>query len=102
MEKVRLSLNGRGHGAFHIMEENKRIAAMEVAISETDITVFHTEVAPEAEGRGLAKELLAAMVHHARKNELKVIPLCPFVHAQFKRHPDEYADIWNKTNEPSS
>ena len=39
------------------------------------------------------------MVDYARKHDLKVIPLCPYVHAQFKRHPDEYADVWNKQEE---
>jgi predicted GNAT family acetyltransferase len=39
------------------------------------------------------------MVDHARKNGLKVIALCPFVHAQFKRHPEQYEDIWNKGSE---
>jgi hypothetical protein len=39
------------------------------------------------------------MVDYARKNKLKVIPLCPYVHAQFKRHPKEYADVWNNEQE---
>jgi uncharacterized protein len=33
------------------------------------------------------------MVEHVRKNSLKVIPLCPYVHAQFKRHREEYTDL---------
>lgn len=41
-------------------------------------------------------ELLNAMVDHARTNKFKVIALW-FVHAQFKRHPEEYADILNKS-----
>jgi predicted GNAT family acetyltransferase len=40
--------------------------------------------------------LLDAMIDYARKNNLKVITLCPFVHAQFKRHPEEYADVWDR------
>jgi len=36
------------------------------------------------------------MVTYAREKGLKVIPLCPYVSAQFKRHPDTYADVWNK------
>ena len=36
------------------------------------------------------------MVEYVRANKLKVIALCPFVNAQFKRHPEQYADIWNQ------
>jgi predicted GNAT family acetyltransferase len=39
------------------------------------------------------------MAAYARGHHLKVIPLCPFVNAQFKRHPEEYADIWEKRAE---
>lgn len=47
----------------------------------------------------MQKRCSIAMVEHARTNHLKVIPLCPYVHAQFKRHPEEYADVWNKEQE---
>ena len=99
MEDVKLSLNEKGQGAFLILEDAKQLGEMVVSVSGTNLTVYHTEVAPEAEGKGLAKELLKAMVGYARKNGLKVTALCPFVHAQFKRHPDEYADVWNRDGE---
>ncbi|HEU4902844.1 MAG TPA: N-acetyltransferase [Flavisolibacter sp.] len=41
---------------------------------------------------------MVTMVDYARKNGLKVIPLCPYVHAQFKRHPADYADVWKPDN----
>ena len=99
MSDVQLVLNSKGHGAFLIMEGRDKIAEMVIAADAQNITVYHTEVSPEAEGKGLAKKLLEEMVAYAREKKLSVIPLCPFVHAQFKRHPDEYADIWNKTSE---
>jgi uncharacterized protein len=40
------------------------------------------------------------MVDYAREHKLKVIPLCPYVNAQFRRHPDQYQDVWNKTWHP--
>lgn len=94
MEKVQLNLNANGHGHFYINENNVQIAEMIIGISGNVLTVYHTEVLPKAEGKGLAKELLNAMVSHARENNLQVIALCPYVFAQFKRHPDEYKDIW--------
>lgn len=99
MDEVQLTLNERGHGRFYVMDGEEQIAEMEISITGNDLTVYHTEVVPKAEGKGLAKKLLETMVGHARKNALKVIPLCPYVHLQFRRHPDEYADIWNKVHE---
>lgn len=95
MSEVKFSLNDKGHGAFYVMNGEERIGEMDISINEKKLTVYHTEVAPEAEGQGLAKQMLQTMVDHARKNKLQVIPLCPYVHAQFKRHPADYADIWD-------
>jgi predicted GNAT family acetyltransferase len=97
MDSVKLNVDEKGSGHFFIMDGDEQVAEMGISISGIDLTVYHTEVSPKFEGKGLAKQLLAAMVDHARKNALKVIPLCPYVHAQFKRHPEEYADVWNKT-----
>ena len=96
MGEVEMELNDKGHGNFYISENNERIAKMEFGISGDKLTVYHTEVEPEDEGEGLAKKLLMYMVTYARQNKLKVIPLCPFVAAQFKRNPKEYEDIWEK------
>ena len=96
MEEIQLKLNDKGFGHFYIMEGNVQLGEMELSISGPDLTVYHTEVSEKAEGKGYAKRLLNEMVAHARKNNLKVIPLCPFVQAQFKRHPEQYADIWKK------
>ena len=94
MNDVQLELDDKGHGSFFISEQGKQLGEMEVLLAHEKLTVYHTEVVPEAEGKGLAKKLLSAMVDYARQHQLQVIPLCPYVHAQFRRHPDEYADIW--------
>ena len=93
MEEVKLYLDEKKHGQFYITDNEGQMAKMEIGISENDLTVYHTEVLPKGEGKGLGKLLLSAMVDYARKNKLKVIALCPFVHSQFKRHSEEYADI---------
>ncbi|MGN6292333.1 MAG: GNAT family N-acetyltransferase [Chitinophagaceae bacterium] len=99
MEDVQLILNSKGHGAFLVKEGDERIAEMVIAVDGKNLTVYHTEVSPKAEGKGLAKKLLETMVAYAREKKLMVIALCPFVHAQFKRHPELYSDVWNKEAE---
>lgn len=94
MEDIQLKLNEQGQGVFLIMEGTEQIAEKVIGINGTDLTVYHTEVSAGAEGKGVAKKLLEAMVDYARKQHLKVIPLCPYVHAQFKRHPEAYEDVW--------
>ena len=98
MNPINLILNEEGHGAFFIMEKEKRIAEMVFGIHDGQLTVYHTEVDPAAEGKGLAGQLLQEMVKYAREKNLQVIPLCPYVLAQFKRHSADYADIWKIEN----
>jgi predicted GNAT family acetyltransferase len=99
MDEVQLELDEKKQGHFFITENSEQIGEMQVGISGRELTVFHTEVLPKAEGKGLAKKLFLAMADYVRKNHLYVVALCPYAHAQFKRHADEYADIW-KNNQP--
>ena len=96
MNDIELKLNEQGRGAFVIEDAGERLAEMEISIAGDNLTVYHTEVSDKLKGQGVGTKLLERMVGYARQNKLKVIPLCPFVHAQFKRHPEKYTDIWNK------
>lgn len=96
MNPIALQLNDQGRGAFFIEDQGERIAFMEISIVNNLLTVFHTEVAEKLKGQGIATRLVEHMVKYAREHSLKVIPLCPYVHALFNRHPDVYADIWKK------
>ncbi|MBI1768839.1 MAG: N-acetyltransferase [Bacteroidetes bacterium] len=96
MDEIQLKLEPNGQGAFVIEHEGERLAEMVIAVDKQNVTVYHTEVSEKLKGQGVASKLLAAMVDHARKHQLKVIALCPFVTAQFKRHPELYADVWNQ------
>jgi predicted GNAT family acetyltransferase len=56
------------------------------------VTLIHTEVPPELRGRGVADALAHAALDDACQRRLLMRPLCPFVHAFMKRHP-EYASL---------
>lgn len=97
MEEIKVEINQHGDGAFYLFLENKIVAKMLVGIIGNDLNAYHTEAM--IEGKGFAKKMLDAMVTYARDRHLKVTPYCPYVHAQFKRRPEEYSDIWNRKNE---
>ncbi|WP_343691750.1 GNAT family N-acetyltransferase [Chitinophaga sp.] len=94
MEEVVIRLNQKNHGAFYLMLDNEQVGEMVIGIEGGVLTAYHTEIHYTQEGKGLAKHLLDGMVAYAREHQLKVKPLCAYVHAQFKRHPEEYADVW--------
>ena len=96
MNDIQLKLNDAGRGAFVLEEQGEVLADMEISIRNGSLTVFHTEVAEKLKGKGVAAKLLSTMTDYAREKHLKVIPLCPYVHAQFKRHAEQYEDIWNR------
>lgn len=98
MDEIQLKLHDAGRGAFVLEKEGERLAEMEIAIKNGVLTVFHTEVADVLKGQGIASKLLARMVAYARANALKVIPICPFVRAQFQKNPQQYADVWKKVS----
>ena len=56
------------------------------------VTLIHTEVAPEYEGHGLGEQLVSYALDDLRARELRIVPLCPFVGAYLRRHP-EYEDL---------
>lgn len=69
---------------------------MVLSITDDVITVYHTEIVQEHNGKGYAQLLLDELVLYTRKKKYKIIPLCPYVLANFKRHPEAYNDIWKK------
>ena len=96
MNPIELKLDSNRTGAFVIEGDNERLAEMRISIANGNLTVFHTEVSDSLKGHGVAIRLLSEMVDYARKNHLKVIPLCTYVQLQFKRHPEMYQDVWNQ------
>lgn len=49
------------------------------------IIIDHTEVNPEFNGKGVGKALVMTAVNHARQNQIKILPLCPFAKSVFAK-----------------
>lgn len=56
------------------------------------LVVTHTGVPQAFEGRGIAARLVDALIADARAQGFKITPLCSYVAAQFRRHP-EWQDL---------
>jgi hypothetical protein len=54
----------------------------------------HTQVPDSLRGTGAGLALVTRLVQDARAEGFRIMPLCPFVNAQRKRHP-EWADAFS-------
>jgi predicted GNAT family acetyltransferase len=76
-------------GSFFIQEGAKRFAEMVyVMAGPKKMIIEHTEVDESLKGQGIGSQLLQELVNFVRKEEIKVIPLCPFAKSMFKKTED--------------
>lgn len=52
------------------------------------IYLTHTEVPKPLEGGGVGSELVKEVLKIVEQRHLKLVPLCPFVAAYIRRHPE--------------
>lgn len=62
-------------------------------LSPKTVIADHTGVPDALRGTGAGRELVEYMVADARKEGFKIVPLCPFVNAERRKHPD-WADAF--------
>ena len=85
-EDIEVQDNARDHRfEIHVGEH---VAFLTYRRSGTSISLNHTEVPEALRGRGMGDRLARAALDHARENGLTVIPICPFVKAYIKKHPE--------------
>ncbi|NNG11277.1 MAG: N-acetyltransferase [Arenibacter sp.] len=64
------------------------LAKIEYIKTKDKIYLTHTEVPKPLEGKGIASSLVHSVLEDIEKKDLTLIPMCPFVAAYIKRHPD--------------
>ena len=83
-------------GLFFVENEGNILAEMVYSMSSPDkMIIEHTEVSDELKGQNVGYQLVRTAVEYARKQNIKIVPLCPFANAVFKKKP-EYADVLYK------
>jgi len=64
------------------------VARCDYRLQDGVMMLFHTEVPPALEGRGIGAALVRAALEHAAGQALRVRPRCSFVSAYLARHPE--------------
>ncbi len=85
--------HGETKGRFVIRKGGEEAELTYSVTTPTLIIADHTGVPDSFRGTGAGLALVEALVAAARAEGFKVVPLCPFVNATRKKHP-EWADVF--------
>ena len=70
-------------------KEGERLAAMVYKMAgPKKMVIEHTEVDERLKGQGVGVRLLEHLVEFVRKDNIKVVPFCPFAKATFRKRED--------------
>ncbi|MDR7127960.1 putative GNAT family acetyltransferase [Algoriphagus sp. 4150] len=76
-------------GSATAQENGKSIGTMTYSIAGKELIIIDsTYVEPEYNGKGVGKQILYKIVEMAREKNIKIIPLCPFAAAMFRKSDD--------------
>lgn len=78
-----------------VYDDKKFIGESTYSKSDKLWIIDHTYVDGTYRGQGLAGKLVALLVDEARKNNIKILPLCPFARREFQLKK-EYLDVLAK------
>ncbi len=80
-------------GRYVIRKDGEEAELTYSIASKTLIIADHTGVPDSFRGTGAGLALVIRLVEDARAEGVKIMPLCPFVNSQRKRHP-EWSDVF--------
>jgi len=84
---------GPTKGRYVIRKDGEEAELTWSVTSPTLIIADHTGVPDSFRGTGAGLALVTRLVEDARAEGFKIMPLCPFVNAQRRKHP-EWADVF--------
>lgn len=83
-----------GSKGRYVLRENGFEAELTYTISSPTLVIAdHTGVPEGMRGTGAGKALVARLIEDARAEGFKIVPLCPFVNAERRKHP-EWAELF--------
>lgn len=97
MDDLTITLTETGSKGRYVTRPDPEGPEAELTYSRASdklIIIDHTGVPDAYRGRNVGVSLVRRAVDDARKGGYKIMPLCPFAAAQFRRHGD-WADVLN-------
>jgi predicted GNAT family acetyltransferase len=92
LPEIKLEDSG-SKGRYFLRSPQGEVAEMTFSkVGEHMIIIDHTDVPDVFRGQGVGLRLVTRVVEDMRAAGKKIIPLCPFANAQFRRHR-EWADV---------
>ena len=70
------------------MDVDGQLSVLEYTFKNHRLFLTHTEVPPALQNEGLGTKLAHAALEYARKNDLNVVAICPFVKEYVDGHPE--------------
>jgi uncharacterized protein len=90
-------VNNPDRSRYDASLDGSEVGFAEYRLDGNTIVFTHTEVADEAEGKGVGSALAESVLDDARNRGLRVVPRCRFIAAFIGRH-DEYLDLVDDEN----
>lgn len=76
-----------------VYDKNEELAVVEfLYIDSNTIEITHTFVSDKLRGQGVAAKLIEEVIALAKKENLKIIPICSYAKGYFEKHL-EYSDL---------
>ena len=77
---------------YELWTAGAMVGSILYTLEDGAITLVHTDIDPAYEGQGLGSVLVRGALDDIRSRGLKLHPVCPFVVAYIRRHPEQ-ADL---------
>ena len=81
-------------GRYVIRRDDQEAELTYSILSPQTVIADHTGVPEEMKGTGMGRALVRRIVEDAKAEGFKIGPLCPFVNAERRNHP-EWADAFS-------
>lgn len=93
MSEIRREVDG-SKGRYVLVQDGHEADLTYSILSPHTVIADHTAVSEALRGTGAGLKLAERLVADARTEGFKIVPLCPFVNAQRRKHPD-WADVFS-------